>query len=143
MTKKAIAPVAIADEWDTETGEILTPAAATETVVEPAPVGHNSGPEWDDEPPKGKLVVVGDDDALTASAVTRLRTIVERIERIEDDIEQVQNDRKDVYAEAKGEGYDVKVLRRLIALRKKDKAKVAEEEAILDLYKSAVEGLPG
>ena len=141
MPKKAIKPVAIADEWDEETGEILTPSEASTEA--PAAVGHNDGPAWDDEPPKGNVVVVGEDDALTASAVTRLRTIVERIERLEDDIEAVQNDRKDVYAEAKGEGYDVKVLRKLIALRKRDKAKVAEENAILDLYQSAVDGLPG
>ena len=77
-------------------------------------------------------------DVMTAAAQGRLRTIVERIERLEEDKKAVMEDMKEVFAEAKGEGYDVKVLRRVIRMRKQDKAKRQEEEAILDLYLSAL-----
>jgi uncharacterized protein (UPF0335 family) len=80
------------------------------------------------------------DTIITGAGQTRLRTIVERIERLEEDKAVVTNDIKEVYAEAKGEGFDVKILRKLVAERKKDPAKRDEEEAILDLYRSAVEG---
>lgn len=77
-------------------------------------------------------------DVLTASAQGRLRSIVERIERLEEDKAAVLVDMKEVFAEAKGEGFDVKVLRKVVRLRKQDKAKRQEEEAILDLYMSAL-----
>ncbi|WP_312813005.1 DUF2312 domain-containing protein [Brevundimonas sp.] len=77
-------------------------------------------------------------DVMTAAAQGRLRTIVERIERLEEDKKAVMEDMKEVFAEAKGEGYDVKVLRKVIRMRKQDKAKRQEEEAILDLYLSAL-----
>jgi len=77
-------------------------------------------------------------DVLTAAAQGRLRTIIERIERLEEDKAAVMADIKEVFAEAKGEGYDVKVLRKVVRIRKQDKAKRQEEEAILDLYLSAV-----
>ncbi len=77
-------------------------------------------------------------DVLTATAQGRLRTIIERVERLEEDKAAVANDIKEVYAEAKGEGYDVKVLRKVVRKRKQDKAKRQEEEAIEDLYMSAL-----
>jgi len=77
-------------------------------------------------------------DVMTAAAQGRLRTIIERIERLEEDKKAVMDDMKEVFAEAKGEGYDVKVLRKVIRMRKQDKAKRQEEEAILDLYLSAL-----
>ena len=77
-------------------------------------------------------------DVLTAAAQGRLRTIIERIERLEEDKAAVAADIKEVFAEAKGEGYDVKILRKVIRIRKQDKAKRQEEEAILDLYLSAI-----
>lgn len=77
-------------------------------------------------------------DILNASAQGRLRTIIERIERLEEDKAAIAGDIKEVFAEAKGEGYDVKVLRKVVRLRKQDKAKRQEEEAILDLYLSAL-----
>lgn len=79
-----------------------------------------------------------DPDVLTASAQGRLRSLVERIENLERDKQDVMSDIKEVFAEAKGEGYDVKVLRKVIRIRKQDKAKRQEEEAILDLYLSAL-----
>lgn len=77
-------------------------------------------------------------DILTQVAQGRLRTIVERIGRLEDDKQAVQLDIKEVYAEAKGEGYDVKMLRKVVRLIQQDKAKRQEEAAIIDLYMSAL-----
>lgn len=77
-------------------------------------------------------------DVLSASAQGRLRTIIERLERLEEDKQAVMTDMKDVFAEAKGEGYDVKILRKVIRVRKQDKAKRQEEQAIEDLYLSAL-----
>ena len=80
-------------------------------------------------------------DVMTASAQGRLRTIIERIERLEEDKAAIAGDIKEVFAEAKGEGYDVKVLRKVVRIRQQDKAKRLEEESILDLYLSAIGGL--
>ncbi len=80
-------------------------------------------------------------DVLNTAAQSRLKTIIERIERLEEDKAAVANDIKEVFAEAKGEGFDVKILRKVVRLRKQDKAKRQEEEAILDLYLSALGGL--
>ena len=77
-------------------------------------------------------------DILTSTTAGRLRTIIERIERLDEDAEAIAGDRKEVFAEAKGEGYDVKILRKVIRIRKQDKAKRQEEDAILDLYLSAL-----
>ncbi len=77
-------------------------------------------------------------DVLNGTAQTQLKTIVERIERLEEDKAGVMSDLKEVYAEAKGNGFDVKTLRKVIRIRKMDRAKRQEEEAILDLYLSAV-----
>ena len=80
-------------------------------------------------------------DVLTATAQGRLKTLIERIERLEEEKAGIAGDIKEVYAEAKGEGFDVKTLRKVIRLRKQDKAKRQEEEALLDLYLSAIGGL--
>ena len=77
-------------------------------------------------------------DVLTATAQGRLKTIIERLERLEEDKQAVMTDMKEVFAEAKGEGYDVKVLRKVLLVRKQDKAKRQEEEAIMYLYLSAL-----
>lgn len=77
-------------------------------------------------------------DVLTASAQGRLRTIIERLERLDEDKQAVMADMKEVLDEAKGEGYDVKILRMTLRIRKQDKAKRQEEEAILDLYLAAL-----
>lgn len=71
-------------------------------------------------------------------AADRLRSFIERVERLEDDKAAILNDIKEVYAEAKGEGYDVKTLRQVIRLRKMDRADRQESEALLDLYLSAL-----
>ena len=78
--------------------------------------------------------------APTASSVAseRLRTFIERIERLEEDKANIANDTREVYAEAKGEGYDTKVMRKLIALRKKDPHQRREEDELLELYLAAI-----
>ena len=68
----------------------------------------------------------------------QLKSIVERIERLEEEKRTIADDIKEVYAEAKGNGYDVKVLRMVIRIRKRDANERAEEEALLDLYLQAV-----
>jgi uncharacterized protein (UPF0335 family) len=80
-------------------------------------------------------------DVLNTSAQGKLKSLVERIERLEEDKAAVANDLKEVFAEAKGEGFDVKILRKVIRLRKQDVAKRQEEEALIDLYVSAIGGL--
>ena len=66
-------------------------------------------------------------DVLTATAQGRLKTIIERLERLEEDKQAVMTDMKEVFAEAKGEGYDTKVLKKVLRLRAQDKAKRQEE----------------
>jgi uncharacterized protein (UPF0335 family) len=77
-------------------------------------------------------------DVLTSAAQGRLLWIIERLERLDEDREAIMADMKEVFAEAKGEGYDVKILRKVLRIRKQDRAKRQEEEAILDLYLSAL-----
>ncbi len=72
----------------------------------------------------------------------QLKSIVERIERLEEEKKTINDDIGEVYAEAKGSGYDVKVLRKVIAMRKRDLDERKEEEAILDLYLQAVGETP-
>lgn len=72
--------------------------------------------------------------ALTQSAKDKLKQIVARIERLEEEKKQIADDIKDVYGEAKGLGYDTKVLRKVISLRKQDRQEREEQEQILDLY---------
>ena len=67
-----------------------------------------------------------------------LRAFIERIERLEEEKKALSDDIKDVYAEAKGNGFDVKIMRRIVALRKQDADKRREEEEILDLYMHAL-----
>jgi uncharacterized protein (UPF0335 family) len=77
-------------------------------------------------------------DILNATAQTQLKSIVERVERLEQEKAEVAEQIKEVFAEAKGNGFDVKVLRKIVRIRKQDRAKRMEEEAILDLYLAAL-----
>ncbi len=72
----------------------------------------------------------------------RLRAFVERIERLEEEKAALMADIREVYAEAKGDGFDVKTLRQVVQLRKMDSDDLAEREALLDIYKRAL-GLGG
>lgn len=77
-------------------------------------------------------------DILGSNAQGQLRSIIERVERLEVEKAEIAEQVKEVYAEAKGNGFDVKIIRKVIRIRKQDRAKRQEEEAILDLYLSAI-----
>ena len=71
-------------------------------------------------------------------AADRLRSLVDRIERLEEERKALGSDIKDIYAEAKSAGFDVKVLRQLIRIRKQEPAEVEEQETMLDVYRRAL-----
>lgn len=79
-----------------------------------------------------------DPDVLNGAAQSQLRSFVERLERLSEDAVAVRTDMKEVRAEAKGSGFDTKILNRVIKARAADKAKRQEEDAIFDLYMSAL-----
>ena len=72
----------------------------------------------------------------------RLRSFVERIEHLEEEIKQLTDDKKDVYAEAKGDGFDVKILKEVVRLRKQDQKERDERDSLLDVYLHAIESAP-
>ena len=80
--------------------------------------------------------------ADTSVARDQLRSIVERIERLEEEKKAIADDIKDVFAEAKGNGFDIKTLRTVVRMRKIETAERQEQEAMLDLYLSALGMLP-
>lgn len=88
-----------------------------------AGIGHNSST---DEP---------DDYSVTAA---ELRQFIERIEHLEGEKKDFSDQIKEVYSEAKGRGYDVKVMRRVVAMRKRDRDSIVEENAILGIYLPAL-----
>ena len=75
-------------------------------------------------------------------AVERLKSFIERIERLEEEKRVLGSDIKEVYTEAKGTGFEPKIMRQIIKIRRKDKEEVDEEESLLDLYKRALGMLP-
>lgn len=77
-------------------------------------------------------------DAVYSIAAEELRAFIERFERLEAEKKDAVDAQKEVMAEAKGRGYDTKALRKVIALRKRDKDDIAEEEAVLEIYKAAL-----
>jgi uncharacterized protein (UPF0335 family) len=72
----------------------------------------------------------------------RLKGFIERIERLEEEKKALANDIKEVYAEAKGTGFDTKIMRQVIRLRKMDKDDLDEQESLIDIYKRALGMLP-
>ena len=70
----------------------------------------------------------------------KLRAIVERIEHIEEEIKELVEGKKEIYFEAKGNGFDVKILREVIRVRKQDQKQREEQESLLDLYLQAIKG---
>ena len=71
-------------------------------------------------------------------AADRLRSLVERIERLEEEKQAIAGDIREVFAEAKGAGFDTKIMRQVVRLRKMDQQDRSEQEAVLDLYLHAV-----
>lgn len=89
-------------------------------MMETAGEGHNSG------------------DVLNQTAQGQLRSIIDRAERLNTEKAEIQEQLKELFAEAKGNGFSPPILKKVIRLRKMDKGKLAEEEAITDLYRSAI-----
>lgn len=79
-----------------------------------------------------------DDIAVTGVAGEELKQFIERIERLEQEKKAITDDIKEVFGEMKGRGYDVKVVRQVLKIRKTDRAERQEQEAILDLYLAAL-----
>ena len=77
-------------------------------------------------------------DATYRVTADELRQFIERYERLEQEKKDIADHQKEVMAEAKGRGYDTKVMRKVIALRKRDQNDIAEEEAVLEMYKEAL-----
>ena len=72
----------------------------------------------------------------------RIRSFIERVEHIEEELKALNEGKKEVFAEAKGEGFDVKVLKEILKLRKQDKDERDEQDSLLDLYMQAMEAAP-
>ena len=79
-----------------------------------------------------------DDTQVGGIAADRLRSIIERIERLEEEKKALSSDIKDIYSESKSAGFDVKVIRQIVRLRKQEPAEVEEQETLLDLYRRAL-----
>jgi uncharacterized protein (UPF0335 family) len=71
-------------------------------------------------------------------AADELRSFIERVERLDAEKKDIADQQKEVMAEAKSRGYDTKVMRKLVTMRKKDPQEISEEEAILELYREAL-----
>ena len=78
------------------------------------------------------------DEPATRFAKDQLKAIIERIERLEEEKKTISDDIRDVYGEAKGNGFDVKVLRTIVRMRKQDANERAEQETILETYMQAL-----
>ena len=89
-------------------------------------IGHNSG-ESDEVTEVSQTVAAG-----------QLRSLIERIERLEEEKKTIAEDIRDIYAEAKGNGFDTKAIRTIVRMRKKDAAQREEEATILELYLAAL-----
>ena len=81
---------------------------------------------------------MSDTDSSYRVTADELRQFIERIERLDAEKKDLAEQQKEVMAEAKGRGYDTKVIRKLITMRRRDKDDIAEEEAILEMYKEAL-----
>ena len=92
-------------------------------------------------PPEDRMDVIDNDKTAPSSyrvTADELRQFIERFERLEVEKKDIADQQKEVMAEAKGRGYDTKVMRKVIALRKRDRDDIAEEEAVLEMYKEAL-----
>lgn len=78
------------------------------------------------------------DENTSTVAADHLKSIISRVERLQEDETTIREDKKEIYAEAKANGFDTKALKAIIALRKKTSEQRQEEDAMLDLYMSAL-----
>ena len=76
--------------------------------------------------------------AVGGIAADRLRSIIERVERLEEERKALAGDTKDIFTEAKSAGFDVKVIRQIIRLRKQEPSEIEEQETLLDIYRRAL-----
>lgn len=81
---------------------------------------------------------MSDIDTTYKVTANELRQFIERLERLDAEKKDLAEQMKEVMAEAKGRGYDTKIIRKVIALRKRDDDDIAEEEAVLEMYKEAL-----
>ena len=81
---------------------------------------------------------MSDIDSSYRVTADELRQFIERVERLDAEKKDLAEQQKEVMAEAKGRGYDTKVMRKLITMRRRDKNDIAEEEALLEMYKEAL-----
>ena len=81
---------------------------------------------------------MSDIDSSYRVTADELRQFIERVERLDSEKKDLAEQQKEVMAEAKGRGYDTKVMRKLITMRRRDKDDIAEEEALLEMYKEAL-----
>ncbi len=86
----------------------------------------------------GAALPITDDQATHSFAKDQLKAIVERIERVGETIKEAQDDQKEIYSEAKANGYDLKALRAIVRMRKEDANKRSEHETIVETYKDAL-----
>ena len=90
--------------------------------------------------PKMDIIKEADEkNDIGGIAVERLRSLVERVEHLEEEKKALSSDIKDIFAEAKSAGFDVKIMREIIRLRRMDAADRDEREYLLDLYKKAID----
>lgn len=93
-----------------------------------------------DDPAQPVMAPVAEKDAEVGGiAVDRLRSLIERIERLEDENKAIASDIRDIFAEAKSAGFDVKIMRSIIKLRKMDAADRDEQEFLLETYRKALD----
>jgi uncharacterized protein (UPF0335 family) len=81
---------------------------------------------------------IGHNSDAGGIAADRLRSFIERIERLEEEAKSLSEDTRDVYSEAKGAGFDTKIMRQIVRIRKMDSAERQEQEAIMELYLNAL-----
>lgn len=121
------------DVEDPQLGQKLKAALAEDLGIDPTPK------------PKGRRIPVKNTpedkkvaDQAYSVAADELRQFIEQFEQLEAEKKDITERQKEVMAEAKARGYDTKVMRKIVALRKRDRDDIAEEEAILEMYKQAL-----
>ena len=116
--------------------------AKLDCAIYPVPPNPKGQPMSDHPTGKTPMKETEADKAVRDSAFrvtgAELRAFIERIERLAAEKKELADQQKEVFAEAKGRGYDTKIIRRVIALRKREPDDIAEEEAVLEMYKEAL-----
>lgn len=120
-----------------------------EESYDPAAINYGSTKPAEAKPatkkkakPRKTQPMRGEGAEANTVAADQLRSLIERIERLEEEKATIAEDIKQVFAEAKGSGFDTKAMRSLLKIRKRDAAELAEEHAVLDLYMNALGMLP-